>query len=122
MNKEIYESNMRVFEKSFPGICEIINQSRDKIENDIEVFFEKAADESDIIKIKKGDRELYINGKREPADKVRIQFEKWGKVDKHAVIFATGLADITFLKQLVLMVEPSVQIVIYEPSLTIFLR
>lgn len=120
MNKEIYESNMRVFEKSFPGICEIINQSRDKIENNIEVFFEKAADESDIIKIKKGDRELYINGKREPADKVRIQFEKWGKVDKHAVIFATGLADITFLKQLVLMVEPSVQIVIYEPSLTIF--
>ena len=54
MNKEIYESNMRVFEKSFPGICEIINQSRDKIENNIEVFFEKAADESDIIKIKKG--------------------------------------------------------------------
>lgn len=53
MNKEIYESNMRVFEKSFPGICEIINQSRDKIENNIEVFFEKAADESDIIKIKR---------------------------------------------------------------------
>lgn len=54
MNKEIYESNMRVFEKSFPGICEIINQSRDKIENNIEVFFEKRLMKAIFIKIKKG--------------------------------------------------------------------
>ena len=53
MNKEIYESNMRVFEKSFPGICEIINQSRDKIENNIEVFLRRRLMKAISLRLKR---------------------------------------------------------------------
>lgn len=43
-----------------------------------------------------------------------------GKIDKHAVVFVTGLGDIAFLKQLVIKIVPSIQLVIYEPSLNVF--
>ena len=85
-----------------------------------EVYFEQAADGNKIIKVKKEDRQLYFSGKREPADKARIEIEKWGKIDRHAVVFVTGLGDIAFLKQLVIKIVPSIQLVIYEPSLNVF--
>ena len=122
MNKVIYETNIKMFEKSFPGIGKLIDKSRNKMDGGLEVYLEQAADGNNIIKVKKEDRELYFNGKREPADKVRIELEKWGKIDKHAVIFVTGLGDITFLKKLLSVVETSTQIVIYEPSINIFYK
>ena len=122
MNRDIYKSNMQLFEKGFPGISEIIENARNRVEKEIEVCLEQAVDGSEIIKVKKEDRELYFSGKREPADKARIEIEKWGEIDKHAVIFVTGLADIAFLKQLVFKIDPSIQIVIYEPSLNVFFK
>ena len=119
MNRNIYKSNIQLFEKSFPGISEIIENCRNSIEKETEVYFEQAADGN---KVKKEDRQLYFSGKREPADKARIEIEKWGKIDKHAVVFVTGLGDITFLKQLVVKIVPSIQLVIYEPSLNVFLK
>ena len=98
MNRNIYKSNMQLFEKSFPGISEIIENCRNSIEKETEVYFEQAADGNKIIKVKKEDRQLYFSGKREPADKARIEIEKWGKIDRHAVVFVTGLGDIAFLK------------------------
>ncbi|MFR6526968.1 MAG: motility associated factor glycosyltransferase family protein [Roseburia inulinivorans] len=122
MNRNIYISNMQLFEKSFPGISEIIENCRNSIEKETEVYFEQAADGNKIIKVKKEDRQLYFSGKREPADKARIEIEKWGKIDKHAVVFVTGLGDIAFLKQLVIKIVPSIQLVIYEPSLNVFFK
>ena len=44
MNRNIYISNMQLFEKSFPGISEIIENCRNSIEKETEVYFEQAAD------------------------------------------------------------------------------
>lgn len=53
MNRNIYKSNMQLFEKSFPGISEIIENCRNSIEKETEVYFEQAADGNKIIKVKK---------------------------------------------------------------------
>ena len=120
MNRNIYKSNMQLFEKSFPGIGEIIENSKNKVEKNLDVYLERAADGCNIIKVKQEDRELYYSGKREPTDKARVEIEKWGKIDKHAVIFLIGLGDLAFLKQLVRTIDTSIQLVIYEPSLNVF--
>ena len=42
MNRNIYKSNIQLFEKSFPGISEIIENCRNSIEKETEVYFEQA--------------------------------------------------------------------------------
>ena len=64
MNRNIYKSNIQLFEKSFPGISKIIENRRNSIEKETEVYFEQAADGNKIIKVKKEDRQLYFSGKR----------------------------------------------------------
>ena len=38
MNKVIYETNIKMFEKSFPGIGKLIDKSRNKMDGGLEVY------------------------------------------------------------------------------------
>ena len=60
MNKVIYETNIKMFEKSFPGIGKLIDKSRNKMDGGLEVYLEQAADGNNIIKVKKEGFKYYL--------------------------------------------------------------
>lgn len=120
MNCKIYESNLEMLEKCFPGMRELIEQNENKVERNLTVDFEMALDGNSIVVVEKEGRRLYLDGKREPQKTAKFEIAKWGRLNRNATVFIVGFANITFIKQLLLETENTVNIMIYEPSIDIF--
>lgn len=105
----------------FPALASLVEEKKYCLDEKIEVFFEKAVDGSDIIKVKKEGRSLYLNGKREPEVVAERVLERWGKLNRQTPISVVGMGDIVFLKKLLHKTEKSNNIIVYEPSVRVFL-
>ena len=121
MDKETYEKNMAAMRKRFPGLAKLVEEKRYELDEDIKIFCGKALDGSDILRVRKDGRTLYLNGKREPSAAAKRVLERWGELKRQSPIFTMGMGDIVFLKQFLLQTEKDVNIVVYEPSVRIFL-
>lgn len=110
--------------KWYPEFANAIQDERfEKDENeDLEVCSEVSLDEKIIFKIKKGERILYLDGKRNAERSADLCIKRFGKIHKHAPIFLLGVASGLYLKKLIEKTDKSVLVIIYEPSLKIFLK
>ncbi len=121
MGKDIYEKNLTAMEKWYPSFADLIRKGeyeRDCIEIKAEYSWDKAL----IFKVKKGNRSLYLNGKRNAREPVEIWSERIGKIHKYAPVFLLGLGSGRYLKRLLEDSDKTVAVVAYEPSLSIFLK
>lgn len=121
MSKEIYEKNMAAMQERFPGLAKLVEEKRYQLDEEMDIFSEKAVDGSDILCVRKDERMLYLNGKREPLVVAERELERWGELNRKTPIFVVGMGDLVFLKELLRKTEQSINIMVYEPSVRIFL-
>ncbi len=121
MSKEILEKNLAAMNKWYPDFAELI-QTKDDIEDDTEVITEMSWDGKKIFRIKKEERMLYLEGKRNAASAVEMWLERLGEIHNYAPVFLFGIGNGDYLRAVVENTKENVNVVIYEPSINIFRR
>lgn len=120
MGKEIFEKNLKAMEKWYPSFAEMIRER--KPEDDVNISVEKSWDGEKIFRIQKEDRRLYLGGKRNAKEAVRMWLERIGNLNQYAPVFLFGLGSGAYLKALIQNTGKKVNVVAYEPSDTLFLK
>ncbi len=121
MSKEIFEKNLAAMEKWYPSFAEMICR-KTNIEDDTKVLVGTSWDGEIIFQIQKYERTLYLGGKRNAKMPVAMWLERLGKIPKFAPIFLFGIGSGAYLKALAGSTEKEVNIIVYEPSIRIFLK
>ena len=121
MNKDIYKKNMEALQKRFPAIASMIQNDELIPEEKITVEVETAADGAPILRIKNDSYYLYLNGKREPKQTAARVLERWGKLNRATPIYIVGMGNVALMQELLRNTDKAINIMVYEPSLTIFL-
>lgn len=119
MCKKIWDKNIDAMRKWYPSFVDMFLEKKDT-EEGLEVFTEVSMDGEKIFRVKKENRLLYLGGKRNAKEPVQIWLERIGKVHKYAPVFLFGVGSGAYLKALVQHTDKEVNIVVYEPSITVF--
>lgn len=119
MSREIWDKNIAAMRKWYPSFVELFLKSKDN-EEDLEVCREVSRDGELIFRIRKGERRIYLGGKRNAKEPVEIWLQRLGRIHKYAPVFLFGAGSGAYLKALAQHTEKEVNLVVYEPSVTIF--
>lgn len=119
MSNQIWEKNLHAMEKWYPAFVERLLEQKDRKE-ELSVHTEVSMDQEKIFRVQKGDDLRYLGGKRNAKEPVKIWLERLGKLHKHAPVFLFGVGSGAYLKALIQHTDKEVNIVVYEPSVTIF--
>lgn len=123
MNKEVYEKNIESLRKRFPQMAVAVESEQyNQNEENVIVKVEKALDNSPILKIGRGDRELYVNGPRNPQKTAKRELERWGDLRRETTVCIVGMGDMALIREVLEKTDDSIHIMIYEPSITVFLE
>lgn len=118
----VYEENLKTLSKIYPQMDELIQEAQEKLEPELEIIEEISYDGEKILKIKKDGKNCYLNGKRNAKEPGKIWAETLGNLEANSPVFIMGLGNPVYLKELVKQTEKKITIVVYEPSLQIFLK
>ncbi len=118
----IYEKNLKTLTKYYPRIDELIEDAKINLKPELEVIEDYADNKEIILKVKKDGKTFYLNGKRNTQEPAQIWVDSLGELQSNAPIFMMGIGNPTYLQRLVNQVEKKIVIVIYEPSIQIFLK
>ncbi len=121
MSKEIFECNIKAMEKWYPAFAEQLRKGDYELD-ELEIAEEISQDGELIFRIKKEERLLYLNGKRNAKEPADVWMEHLGEIHKYAPVFLLGTGSGIYLKKLIEKTDKTVAIVAYEPSLAVFLR
>ncbi len=121
MNQEVFEGNLKAMDKWYPAFADVLRSKNYKLD-DIEVIKEYSLDGEIIFRIKKGERLLYLNGKRNAKDAVETWKKHMGEIHKYAPVFLLGIGSGIYLKKIIENTDESVVVIAYEPSINIFLK
>lgn len=119
MNEAALERNLKAMKKWYPEFADML-QGEIHTEDDTEVMAETSWDGEKIFRINRENRTLYLSGKRNAKEPVKMWLERLGKIHKYAPVFLFGIGSGAYLKALVENTQKEVNIVVYEPSLHIF--
>lgn len=118
----IYEENIKALAKYYPGMDELIEEAKKKYETDLEVFEEEAYTGETILKVRKNEKNYYLNGKRNTTENAEIWVKSLGELYPNTPVFMFGVGNWSYLKELVENTETKITIIVYEPCFTIFLK
>lgn len=118
----IYEKNLKTLAKYFPDMDKLIEDARKNLKEELEILEETAYDGQTILKIVKDKKTYYLNGKRNTTEPAEMWRKGMGELVQNAPVFMAGIGNDTYLKDLADNTKNHITIVIYEPSLQIFLR
>lgn len=118
----IYEENLKALAAAYPQMDELIEETRQEFEPELEVIEETSYEGDTILKIKKEERICYLNGKRNTTEAAELWAETLGTLQTNAPVFMMGVGNPSYLKELVKKTENRITIIIYEPSFQIFLK
>lgn len=121
MEQTQFEWNMASLRGRFPNLAEAINQVKYR-EDDAMLEVSRAQDGTMILQIRKDGRKLYVNGPRNPREPVRREIERWGTLRRETPVCLVGMADMVFLREVLENTDDTTHIIVYEPSLQIFLE
>ncbi len=116
----IYEKNLKTLAAHYPEMDRRIEEAQ--VESTLEIIEEVSLDGEKILKIKKDDRTCYLNGKRNTHELAQKWVEAMGKLQRDTPVLMMGIGNFFYLKELAEQMEKNLTIVIYEPSLEIFLK
>lgn len=127
MSKEIWEKNIEAMKKWYPDFADLLLEKKD-IEEGIVVSVERSLDGEKIFRVgirpgsetETEEKLCYLGGKRNAREPVQIWLERMGELHRHAPVFLFGAGSGAYLKALVKHTQEEVNIVVYEPSVTIF--
>ncbi len=122
----IFENNLKVLAEIYPEIDRLIEDARKETEEskekELEIYREMSMDGEPILKVKKQDKEYYLGGKRNAKEPVDLWMEKSiGELAANAPVFIMGVGNSLYLSELINKCDEKIAILIYEPSLQLFL-
>lgn len=120
MSKSILEKNLEAMEKWYPAFADLIREACD-IEDSTEVEIETSWDGETIFRIGQEGRYLYLGGRRNAKEPVQIWRERIGEIHKYAPVFLFGVGSGAYLKSIIENTSKEVNVVVYEPSIRIFM-
>ena len=120
MSKEIWEKNLKPMEKWYPSFADLLREEK-YAKDETEVAAELSWDGEKIFRIQKEGRRLYLGLKRNYKEPIKTCLQRLGDIHRYAPVFLFGVGNGAYLKALVQNTEKEVNIVAYEPSVSIFL-
>lgn len=121
MNRGIYKKNLNAMKKWYSDFADELEKGQYELD-DINIQVQKSWDSETIYRIQKDGRNLYLNGKRNVQDALDTWENRIGEVHKHAPVFLLGLGSGIYLKRVIACTDETVTVVVYEPSLSLFLK
>lgn len=118
----VYEKNLEILATYYPQIDVLIEKAKSNLESELEIIEEISYDGNKILRIRKDNKICYLNGKRNSTEAARMWVETLGNLPNNAPVFIMGVGNPTYLQELVEQTENRITIIVYEPSLQIFLR
>lgn len=124
MSKWQKNKNLKMLEKRFPGITEIIEKKEAELleKEAVEVEEEIAFTGERILVAKKAGRRLYLVGRRDPMAHPISQISALGRIIPYAPVFVLGMGNLHYLEELEEKTDENVQILVYEPLFSIFYK
>ena len=117
-----YEENLKVLEKHYPGMAELIQKAKENLKTELVIMEEISADGQPVLKVRKDEKICYLAGKRNTKEPVDIWIETLGDLVENAPVFIMGTGNWLYLKALAERTEKRLAIIVYEPSLEIFMK
>lgn len=118
----LYEKNIHTLAKYYPKMDRLIENGKKNLKKELEIYEEKSEDGNVILKIAKRDKICYLNGKRNTMEPAQMWVKTLGELQTNAPIFLMGVGNFFYLKELVERTQKRITIIVYEPSLQIFLK
>ncbi len=120
MGNEIWEKNLAAIDQQYPVFADMLREKKYS-EDEVEVQVERSLDNETIFRVKKQGQPLYLGGKRDAKQPVEIWAELFGEIHKYAAVFLFGIGSGAYLKALMKDFPKEANIIVYEPSINIFL-
>lgn len=121
MKNTMWDRNLKAMEKWYPEFSVALREGMCP-EEDLEIVEETSWDGELIYKIRKDGRELYLNGKRNTKAPVELWRDRLGEIHKYSSVILLGIGSGRYLKCLLKNLDKTVNVMVYEPSATIFRR
>lgn len=118
----MYEKNLKTLADYYPEMDQRIMEARAVQKQVLEIFEETSCDGEKILKIKKDDRICYLNGKRNAVEAAQSWVKTLGDLVRDTPVLMMGIGNFSYLKELAEQTKKRLTIIIYEPSLQIFLK
>lgn len=118
----VYEKNLKTLAEHYPEMDVMIKEAEQEIEAQIEIFEEGSYEGEKILRVKRDEKLCYLGGKRNPIEPAQVWVESLGKLPRNAPVLMMGVGNPFYLKELTEKMEKEITIIIYEPSLQIFLK
>lgn len=119
---EIYEKNLKILAERYPQMDVLIENAQEGWKPKLTITEEVSRDGETILKIEKDNVVCYLGGKRDAAEPARMWVDSLGELPRSTPIFLMGIGNHLYLQRLVERVEKPLSIIVYEPSLEIFLN
>lgn len=120
MSKSILEKNLEAMEKWYPAFADLVRENHET-EDATKVMVETSWDGEIIFRIEQDGRQLYLGGRRNAKEPIQIWSERIGEIHKYAPVFLFGVGSGAYLKAIMEKTSKEVNIVVYEPSIHIFM-
>ncbi len=121
MKQTLFEKNIAFLDEKFAGMGSLVLKKSKEIEEEIELEEGVSADGQVLLRVSRGDRAWFLNGRRNALEPVKKWTENIEKIVKGASVSLIGIGNGSYLEQLVSIAEENVRFVVYEPSIRIFL-
>lgn len=118
----LYEKNLETLAKYYQGMDAGIQKAREEITEEIEVTAETSADGETVLQVKKDGHCCYLAGKRNAKQPPHEWLLEQGELQKNYTFIFMGIGNIGYLRELIEQVDVRLNIIIYEPSVQIFLK
>lgn len=124
MSEKRKSRNLKMLEKRFPGISELIEEKKEELleKEGLSVLEETAFTGEQILTVEKEGRKLYLAGRRDPLGHPKNQISVLGKIVPNAPVFILGMGNLNYLKELNQAADESVQVLLYEPLFSVFYK
>ncbi|MCI8282125.1 MAG: motility associated factor glycosyltransferase family protein [Lachnospiraceae bacterium] len=120
MGNEIWEKNLAAMDKHYPVFADMLREKQ-YTEDDVEVQVEQSLDGETIFRVKKEEQLLYLGGRRDAKQPVEVWAEQFGEIHKYAAVFLFGIGSGAYLKAVMKKFPKEANLIVYEPSINIFL-
>lgn len=118
----LYDKNIKILEQYYPGMEENIRQAEKEQEQDVIIEELLSEDKQRILKVSRNESCCYLGGKRNAKCPPHEWFLEQGELKKSYTYIFMGIGNINYLRELIEHVEVRLNIIIYEPSISIFLK
>lgn len=117
-----YKKNLETLARYYPEMDILIKNAQKELKEQIKVEEETANDGEQILKVIKDGRTCYLNGKRDTKEAAHVWYQTLGELAPNAPVFILGVGNEYYLKELAEQTKNRITIIVYEPSLEIFLH